>query len=141
MANSYVHAINSARIFGGVPEDYIKIHEFIDSSKQSFGDERHRAMYHHTHGPWICQEIFGHYIIPTNADGTPVIKNGRELKVMVREIAEKHIIEDLGCIPSPADWLNCLSCKRWMGGKKTKVISSGAFLEDVVYPPSVTGKE
>lgn len=140
MASSYVHAMASARKFGGIPEDYLAIHEFIDSSKKSFADERHRSMYHHTQGPWVCQEIFGRFIVPTNPDGSPVMKNGRELKVMVREIAENHIIEDLGCIPSPGDWMNCMDCKRWMGGKKTAIISAGDFLDDVVKPPSVTGK-
>ncbi len=125
MATSYIHAQASARKFGGKPEDYIKIHEFIDSSKKSFGDVRHRAMFHHTQGPWICQEVFGHYIEIT-------LDSGKIKKVMVREIAENHIVEDLGCIPSPADWYNCMDCKVWMGGKRNKVISRGAFLDDTV---------
>lgn len=38
MAPSYMHAEASARKFGGKPEDYLAIHEFIDRTKQSFGD-------------------------------------------------------------------------------------------------------
>lgn len=123
MATSYKHAEASARKFGGKPEDYIKIHEFIDSSKQSFGDVRHRAMYHHTHGPWLAQEIFGHYV-------EVVTGSGKKRRISVREIVENHIVEDLGWIPSPADWFNCMDCKVWMGGKQNKVIARGKFLDD-----------
>ncbi len=123
MATSYRHAEASARIFGGEPEDYLAIHEFIDSSKQSFGDVRHRAMFHHTHGPWICQEIFGRTI--------EIVHNGKTKKISVREIAEKHIVQDLGCIPSPSDWYNCMSCKTWMGGKKQKTMSAKEFIDGV----------
>lgn len=129
MATSYVHAQASARKFGGVPEDYIKIHEFIDSSKKIFGDVRHRSMFHHTAGPWICQEVFGHYIEITDGDGNVLLdKNNRPRRVVVREIAENHIIEDLGCIPSPADWINCMECKAWMGGKRNKLVSKEDLL-------------
>jgi hypothetical protein len=131
MATSWVHAEASARKFGGKPEDYIKIHEFIDSSKKAFGDVRHRAFFHNTFGPWICQEIFGVYI-------TVVTKSGKKRRVAVREIAESHIIEDLGCIPSPGDWLNCMECKNWMSGKKNKILSKGEFLDDRKQPPSVS---
>jgi len=129
MATSYVHAQASARKFGGVPEDYIKIHEFIDSSKAAFGDVRHRSQFHHTQGPWICQQVFGHYIEITDGQGNVLLdKSSRPRKVMVREIAENHIIEDLGCIPSPGDWLNCMDCKAWMGGKRNKLVSKDNFL-------------
>lgn len=131
MATSYVHAQASARKFGGVPEDFIKIHEFIDSSKASFGDVRHRAMFHNTIGPWLCQEMFGHYVELTDGSGNKLLdKNNRTRKAMVREIAESHIIEDLGCIPSPGDWLNCMECKTWMGGKRNKVIKASEFAEN-----------
>lgn len=121
MATSYVHAQASARKFGGSPEDYLKIHEFIDSSKKAFGDVRHRAFFHNTFGPWICQEVFGVAIEITT-------KSGKVKKVAVREIAESHIVEDLGCIPSPGDWLCEMTCKPWMGGKRNKLVLKEEFL-------------
>lgn len=131
MATSYIHAQASARKFGGVPEDYIKIHEFIDSSKKMVGDVRHRSMYHNTAGPWLCQEIFGHFIEITDGEGNKLLdKNKRTRKVMVREIAEHHIVEDLGWIPSPADWLKCMECKTWMGGKRNKIMNKTEFLKE-----------
>lgn len=32
----YIHAELSAKRFGGVPEDYLDIHELMDSSKAAF---------------------------------------------------------------------------------------------------------
>ncbi len=125
MATSWIHAQASAKKFGGKPEDYTDIHEFIDSSKKSFGDVRHRALFHNTIGPWVCQEVFGLVrVITTNT--------GKVKQIAVREIAESHIIEDLGCIPEVGDWLNCMDCKAWMGGKKTKVMLKGALLDDTI---------
>jgi hypothetical protein len=35
--------------------------------------------------------------------------------VPVRLIAEQHIVEDLGRIPSFADWVRCIRPEPWMG--------------------------
>lgn len=125
MSNSYFHAQASVRKWGGTVDDYIKIHEFIDGSKQSFGDVRHRAMLHNTWGVWMCQEVFGRVIQIEKA-------GGGTKPVAVREIAEQHIIEDLGRIPSVGDWLENMDIKAWMGGKQNKIISRGQFLNTTV---------
>lgn len=109
--NSYFHAVSSAKRFGGEPEEYLNIHEWIDGSKVSIGDPRHRALRHHTQGVWTCQEIFGRVL---------VLNTGR--KVPVREIAERHIIEDLGWLPSFTDYIENTPIERWMGGKQRKVL-------------------
>ena len=124
MAQSYLHAQASARHFGGKPEDYIAIHEWIDQYKSTFGDVRHRAMLHHTKGPWLAQEVFGHVIEIT-------LDDGKTKKVTVRDIAEHHIVEDLGCIPSPGDWLDCMNCVTWMGGKRNKFIGREEMLNSI----------
>lgn len=124
MAQSYVHAQASARHFGGVPEDYLAIHEWIDQFKSTFGDVRHRAMLHHAKGPWMAQEVFGRFIEVT-------LKDGKLKKVLVRDIAENHIVEDMGCIPSPGDWLECMNCVTWMGGKRNKFIGRDEVLDQI----------
>lgn len=43
------HARNSARKFGGMPEDYIEIHNFMDVSKSAHADVRHRAVEEYAH--------------------------------------------------------------------------------------------
>lgn len=113
-----MHADASARHFGGKPEDYIAIHEWIDQFKSVVGDVSHRQYLHNSKGPWMAQEVFGRAI--RNSDGN---------MVNVRQIAENHIVEDLGWLPSPADWSACLTCKVWMGGKRNKFIGREELLE------------
>ena len=109
--NSYFHAVSSAKKWGGDPELYLSVHEFIDSSKRTLGDVRHRSLYHHTEGVWLCQRIFG---------VTLTTEGGR--KVPVRLVAERHIIEDLGWLPSPADFIAGMPIKPWMSGKQAKTV-------------------
>jgi len=55
MAHPLKHAQNSARKFGGKPEDYLPIHSWFDESKAFLADFRHRALRHHAEGiflPW-----------------------------------------------------------------------------------------
>lgn len=108
--NSYYHAQSAARRWGGAPEDYIEIEEFIDSSKKIIGDVRHRSLYHHTEGVWLCQRVFGR-----------TIEIGHS-RVPVRLIAEKHILEDLGWLPSPADYIRGMPVSPWMSGRQEKTV-------------------
>ncbi|MCX4554121.1 hypothetical protein [Streptomyces sp. NBC_01500] len=39
--NSWNHAVSAAKKWGGQPEHYLPIEEFIDSSKKVLGDARH----------------------------------------------------------------------------------------------------
>lgn len=68
MAAPYIHAISSAKKYGGTPEDYLDIHELMDSSKITFADNRHRVL---THNIWfitvILPKVFGHQ--RENSDG------------------------------------------------------------------------
>ena len=107
MAKPYIHAISSAKKFGGVFEDYIEIHNLMDSSKAVFADNRHRAL---THNSWfighILEKIFG--VLITNSDGK---------KISVRDVAEQHVLEDFGgYIPTPQDYLQEIEYKGWMNG-------------------------
>lgn len=124
MSNSFYHARSSARKWGGEPEDYIAIHEWIDASKAHFGDARHRALRHHTEGCWEAERVFGLTITVKKK------RTGVEVRVPVREIAEQHIFEDLGYIPSLADWLQNMELKQWMGGKVKTVVSRSDVLKE-----------
>jgi hypothetical protein len=113
--HSYYHALSSVKKWGGEPEDYQKIHDWFDQSKESFADFRHRAARHHSEGIFTCERIFG--VTITNS-------NGRQIPV--RSIAEQHVQEDLGFIPTLADWLRCIQPEEWM----TKVAMHSKDLED-----------
>lgn len=107
MAKPYTHAQSSARKWGGKPEDYLPIHDLLDSSKGALPDHRHRALCHNS---WflsvILEKVFGINI--TNSDGK---------LVSVREVGEQHCLEDLGCIPTAQDYLCEMEYRDWMGGK------------------------
>lgn len=106
MAKPYVHALSSAKKFGGVPEDYLDIHNLLDSSKSTVADSRHRAL---THTSWflstILERIYG-VTIP-NSDGR---------SVSVRDVGEQHVLEDYAgrFIPSAVDFLSEMEMKDWM---------------------------
>ena len=85
----------------------MEIHQWFDETKNYYGDLRHRALRHHTLGIQQCEEKFGVYIY--NSDGK---------KVITRSIAEQHIREDLGFIPSVQDWLKCIKPELWMESTK-----------------------
>lgn len=108
MAKPWIHAKNSARKFGGKPEDYLELHNLMDSSKNCMPDNRHRAL---THNSWFIgaggplEMIFGHVII--NSDGN---------EVSVRDLGEQHILEDFGMkfIPAVSDYLGEMEYQDWM---------------------------
>jgi len=103
MANCYYHSLSSVKKWGGKPEDYQPIHDWFDESKKLTSHFAHRALRHHAEGCFAAEKEFGQTI--TNSDGKAV---------PVRLIAEKHIIEDLGFIPSFEDWIKNVRITSWM---------------------------
>lgn len=102
-----LHAKLSVKKYGGILEDYLPIHNFIDSSKAAHPDVRHRAILHSAFGCYITEQVFGVYI--TNTTGKDV---------SVRDIAEEHIIQDLGFIPTVEQYLSNMQIVEWMSGTK-----------------------
>lgn len=103
----HLHAKVSVRKWGGVPEDYLKIHDFLDETKAHHADMRHRALLHSSWGIYLCERLFGHNVL---------ISTGKE--VSVRDIAEQHVIDDMGRIPSVSEYLNGMPMYEWLGGPK-----------------------
>ena len=58
MAHPNVHAKSSAKKFGGKPEDYIHLHEWLDETKGWFGDSLHRMFRHHSEGIFEMEKRF-----------------------------------------------------------------------------------
>ncbi len=138
MSKPWIHAESSARKFGGKPEDYIEIHNLLDSSKGAIPDSRHRAL---THTSWflsfILEKIFGTTIV-----------NSDSKHVSVRDVGEQHIMEDYGgrFIPTAQDFLQEVRYSEWMNngsgdppsscarliGKRTKtIIPMDDFPQDI----------
>jgi len=135
----FIHSKSSARKYGGDPEDYIEIHNWMDSSKVFCPDNRHRAIWHHSAGIFYIEKIFGinyeginalkeKYNLPEefekdmvnflrdNRERGVCIKNSSGSKVSVRDIAEQHVVEDYGMkfIPSAQDFLQDMEYRDWM---------------------------
>jgi hypothetical protein len=102
----FIHARSSAAKFGGKPEDYLPIHDLMDSTKAALADVRHRAIFHSAFGVFVVEKILGTTI--TNSSGRAV---------SVREVAEQHVMEDLGFIPTMETWLRNMKIEPWMSGQ------------------------
>ncbi len=82
--NSVIHSQISVRKRGGKIEDYLAIHDFMDSTKELCSDNRHRIL----HTLWgikrVIVPVFGHTLI--NSDGK---------SVNVKDLCEQdHILPD-----------------------------------------------
>jgi hypothetical protein len=104
MSHPYHHSLSSLKKWGGAVEDYLPIHNWFDESKKISADFRHRALRHHAEGIFMAEVVFG---------STIVLSTGRILPV--RWIGEQHVREDLGFIPSFADWARAVRPEPWMG--------------------------
>ena len=101
----YLHGRLHAKKYGGHPDDYADIDDFIDSSKATFPDFRHRAILHSAFGCFLVEQMFGR--VRTNSAG---------ITYSPRDIAEDHIIQDLGFIPTVEKYLENMTPQPWMSG-------------------------
>ena len=108
------HAESTARKWGGVWQDYVEIHNWFDATKTFTGDWTHRALRHSSFGVELAIERFGHVIMNSNGQSIPT-----------KVLAEMHIQEDVGFIPTVQDWLKPLKNhpEPWMLKVKTKSVS------------------
>ena len=109
----YLHGRIHAKKYGGTTEDYADIDDFIDSSKAAVPDVRHRAILHSASGSFIVEQMFGR---------TRVNSAGKEYSP--RDVAEDHILQDLGFIPTMEQYLNNMTVQPWMSGTEKKNVSS-----------------
>lgn len=109
----YKHAESSVAKWGGLPTDYIAIHDWFDETKAFTGDWTHRALRHHAAGVQWAIEKFGHAITTSKGRVVPV-----------KLIAEQHVTEDCGFIPTVQDWLVDLKSNPsdWMLKVQTKSV-------------------
>jgi hypothetical protein len=99
------HAESTVKKWGGKWQDYVAIHDWFDETKAYTGDWTHRALRHHSAGIQWAVEKFGHAV--TNSAGQ---------SIPVKMIAEQHVQEDCGFIPTPKDYLAPLTKvpEKWM---------------------------
>lgn len=101
-----IHAENSAKRYGGTPEDYLDIHRLMDSTKSCISDNRHRFL---THNSWFITHVL------------PLIfgerrKNSDGKMYNVKDVGEYHVLEDfrMKFIPTPQDYAEHMTLEGWM---------------------------
>lgn len=107
MAHPHHHALSSVKKWGGTVSDYLPLHDFFDASKAHVADFRHRALRHHSLGIYQLEEQFGKTI---------TLSTGRVIPT--RWVGEQHVLEDLGRIPTWADWCRAIRPEAWMSRAK-----------------------
>ncbi len=105
MAHPLQHSISSSTKFGGKPEDYTHLHEWLDETKAWVAHSKHRLFRHHSEGIFELERVFGKSFV--NSDGKTVY---------TRYVGEQHVKEDCnGYIPTAKEWIDNLSTpKEWM---------------------------
>jgi len=107
MAHPIIHAKSSAKKFGGIWEDYIHLHNWLDETKGWYGHSLHRIWRHHSEGIFEMEQKFGPMF--TNSDGKVVY---------TRYVGEQHIKEDcFNYVPSAKEWILAMDAKEkpvWM---------------------------
>ena len=98
--NSIMHCRISQRRWGGKMDDYLAIHDFIDSTKSLCSDGRHRIL----HTLWginnVIVPIFGHTLI--NSDGK---------EINIKDMCERdHLLVDYNkrFIPTLGDFVEAI---------------------------------
>lgn len=95
MSHPNMHSISSARKFGGKPEDYVHLHEWMDEPKGWIGNTLFRMFRHHSEGIFEMEKRFG-----------TEFKNSEGKTVYTRYVGEQHVLEDcFGYIPSAKEWV------------------------------------
>jgi hypothetical protein len=88
------HVNGCIKRWGGSKENYEPINTFLDSSKTFISDWRHRVLLHNTLGVALVELLFPKSIKIDSKE------------ISSRTIAEMHILEDLGAVPSTR-WTLC----------------------------------
>jgi hypothetical protein len=110
------HAETSVKLWGGQVDDYLPVHNWLDATKETFCDFRHRALRHHSQGIFEAERVFGLAIVNSNGKHVPT-----------RYVCEQHIKEDCGGrVPTVADWLRNLQPEVWMSRRCVVETTSSA---------------
>jgi len=121
----YLHAQKSAKLFGGKPEDYFEIHNWFDATKAHVPDSRHRLILHNSFGIFLCEQTFGHILKDKKGrvSRAPYIIISTGKKVSVRDIAEQHVLDDLGRIPTLVEVLDKAKIHEAFGGSVRPLVT------------------
>lgn len=87
------HAQISQKNHGGTWQDYVEIHNFLDSSKAACAHFKHRFFLHHAEGVELGVKMLGQNFV-----------NSEKKTIQTRQLLTEHLIEDIGRIVTVEDW-------------------------------------
>lgn len=93
MSHAIFHAKSSVARWGGAVEDYLPIHQAMDSMKMHVPDNRHRLFLHHTGIIPLMELAYGAIV---DGQRMPYIVNSRGSSIPVQYIVIQHLAEDYG---------------------------------------------
>lgn len=99
MAHPWYHAVMAARKYGGTPEDYLAVEQWMDFTKSHVPDCRHRLFLHNSWGIFVAEQVLG-VTLRRDSDGKVV---------PMRPVLEDHVVQDFGRIPTLARCLDQLA--------------------------------
>lgn len=110
------HAMVSARLFGGEPEDYVSLHSFFDSSKGALPDMRHRAALHSVdHGAAVMRLTFPETMGPG---------------VALADLCVQHVLDDQGFEVRLEHWLADCELPAFLRARRPIPAAVQAFADD-----------
>lgn len=109
------HALVSARLFGGTPQDYVALHTAYDMSKAALPDMRHRAALHSVdHGAAVMGMAFPHQIAGVSLD----------------KLCTQHVNDDQGFDVKLDTWLDECEVPTFARIRRKPIGSLEGFLTD-----------
>jgi hypothetical protein len=126
MANALIHAQSSVKRWGGKVEEYLPIHEIIDSPKACMNNNSARLI---THNVWFC-----YHIIPKIFGYNLINSSGKRVDTI--DIAMLHVSEDFRnrFVPTLEDYLKHLELPAWIhnGVKDVENPIATKYAEDLL---------
>lgn len=98
------HCMYSCERFGGEPDDYLPVHQLINSARSVLPDETSRCLLHHAWGIDLAVRCLG----------TTFCRGSDQRQISTRQVAEAHILHDLGTIPTMVEAVEAVPLAKWM---------------------------
>jgi hypothetical protein len=102
--DDWQHCLQSCERFGGLPDDYLPLHQFINSARTVLPDEVSRCILHNAWGIDIAVRCIG----------ATFRRSSDHVRLSTREVAESHVLRDLGTIPTMLETLHAVPLAKWM---------------------------
>lgn len=105
------HARADAVRYGGLADEYLFVHQFVDSVvPRGLHPKPCRLVLHHAYGAFVAERALGLSFV-----------NSAYRTVHVRDLVEQHVLRELGRIPDLGDWLRPMKTAPWMSGTRRPV--------------------